>query len=276
MERPASPIIQEFHLHKLNVCAERLLWHQRLGHVSDKYLYHAHEHIDGVPSFKHTEPVLDQCPTCLPSKLKKRPPSHATTRKATIPWQGLSIDFAFTGQQSKDSSREASYKDINGETCYILIADHATTTLDGTPRISKAAPLTWLQNWLTQHAPKVAHKYVYLDQGGELYRNPKIHALFQRFGYQVFPTGANSSHQNGPVERAHQTLGNAIRSLLTGSNLDAKFWPNAFYYHLRIKNALPQAGQSQSPHEMLHGTKPNFNDLRTFGCRVWVRPPGQR
>jgi hypothetical protein len=91
----------------------------------------------------------------------------------------------------------------------------------------------------------------------------------------VFPTGADSSHQNGPVERAHQTLGNAIRSLLTGSNLDAKFWPYTFYYHLQIKNALPQKGQQQLPHELIHGTKPNFSGLRTFGCRVWVRPPGQ-
>jgi hypothetical protein len=93
------------------------------------------------------------------------------------------------------------YTGLKGETCYILITDHAATTLDGAPRISKAAPLVWLNDWLLQHAPTtVPNKYVYLDQGGKLYRNPKNCSLFQRFGYQVYPTGVDSSHQNGPVE----------------------------------------------------------------------------
>jgi hypothetical protein len=82
-------------------------------------------------------------------------------------------------------------------------------------------------------------EYVYLDQGGELYNNKKVGALFQCFGYAIYPTGADSSHQNGPVERAHQTIGNALRTMLIGSNLDAHFWPYAFHAYLRIKNALP-------------------------------------
>ena len=38
---------------------ERLLWHQRLGHPSDYYLYTAHKYIDGVPKFKHNDPILE-------------------------------------------------------------------------------------------------------------------------------------------------------------------------------------------------------------------------
>ena len=30
---------------------EKLLWHQRLGHPRDEYLYNAHKFIDGVPKF---------------------------------------------------------------------------------------------------------------------------------------------------------------------------------------------------------------------------------
>jgi hypothetical protein len=272
---PASPI-QEFRLHKLYSRAERLLWHQRLGHPSDGYLYAAHKHIDGVPSFKRADPILDSCPTCIAAKLKKSSPGHHSTRKATIPWQGISVDFAFTGQRSKNKTRATSYRGLNGETCYILLADHATSTLAGTPRISKGAPLNWLDNWLKQHAPNIPGQYVYLDQGGELYNNQKVRALFQRHGYAIRPTGADSSHQNGPVERAHQTIGNALRTMLIGANLDARFWPYAFHAYLRIKNALPFKDQSSSPDLLRTNVKPDFTALRTFGCRVWVRPPGLR
>jgi hypothetical protein len=142
----SSSVVLEFRIHKLHTRAERLLWHQRLGHPSDSYLYNAHQHIKGVPRFAHQDSVLDQCPTCIETKMKKRDTSAtASTRSATTPWQGLSIDFAFTGQRSKNKARADTYKGINGKSCYILIADHATSQLDGAPQISKGAPLSWLQ-----------------------------------------------------------------------------------------------------------------------------------
>jgi hypothetical protein len=116
-----------------------------------------------------------------------------------------------------------------------------------------------------------------MDQGGELFNNPKIRSLFKEFGYDIRPTGADSSHKNGSVERAHQTIGDALRTLLHGAHLDARFWPYAFFYFLRIKNALPGKDGSASSFEKLHdGLQPNLTGLRTFGCRVWVRPPGKR
>ena len=64
--------------------------------------------------------------------------------------------------------------------------------------------------------------------------------------YNVFPTSADSSHQNGPVERAHRTVGDTVRALLTGANLDIKFWPYAFYHMLQISNSLPERGTDES------------------------------
>jgi hypothetical protein len=267
----------EFDIFRLSARAERLLWHQRLSHAGDDVLYNAHKHITGVPKFAHRDPVLEQCPTCLAAKLRKQAAGHNTTRRATVPFQGLSIDFAFTGQESKNKTRGVDYKGINGETCYLLISDHATTALEGSPRISKGAPISWLHQWLRRRSPNVQDKYVYLDQGGELYRNPRIRKLFRSFGYEVFPTGADASHQNAPVERANQSIGEGIRSLLTGSNLPAKFWPYAFHFYLRTKNANPTRGRDLSAYEQLHsGKQEDFSRFRTFGCRVWVRPPGKR
>jgi len=144
------------------------------------------------------------------------------------------------------------------------------------PRISKASPINWLRHFLTQNTPKCDNKYIHLDQGGELYNDSDVKNLIHTFGYVIFPTGADASHQNGPVERAHRTLGDTMRALLTGANLDIKFWPYAFYHALRLSNALPHKGETMSPTEKATSRKENFTTLRTFGCRVWVRPPRGR
>ncbi|KAG7369949.1 GAG-pre-integrase domain containing protein [Nitzschia inconspicua] len=55
-------------IHSIKAATERMLWHQRLGHPSDHYLYNAHKYIDGVPNFKHHDPILERCPTCIKQK----------------------------------------------------------------------------------------------------------------------------------------------------------------------------------------------------------------
>ena len=251
---------------------EKLLWHQRLGHPCDEYLYNAHKYIDGVPKFSRSASVLDSCSTCIQSKQTKEPAGHNTTKTATIPFQGLSIDFAFSGTKSKNEQRRLDYEGLNGETCYVLIADHATGVKVGETRLSKAPPLIWLRNFLINHSPNCKDKYVFMDQGGELYHSPDVRNIFRQYGYELRPTGTDNSRQNGPVERAHRTIGNMIRSLLHGAALDMKFWPYAFYHSLRIMNAIPESGRDKSPTELAYGLKDNFHKLKTFGCRVWVRP----
>ena len=115
-----------------------------------------------------------------------------------------------------------------------------------------------------------------MDQGGELYRNPKVKQLFEEFDYDVRPTGADASNQNGPVERGHRTVANAVRSMLIGANLDVKFWPYALHHLIKIDNTIPSRDQNASPLQLCGEPQPDFQRLRTFGCRVWVRPPGRR
>ncbi|KAG7374842.1 reverse transcriptase RNA-dependent DNA polymerase [Nitzschia inconspicua] len=280
------PEFRDFPFHKyithatsvmaIRATAERLLWHQRLGHPSDHYLYHAHEHTTGVPRCRHFDPILEQCPTCIRAKQTKESAGTHSTRTATQPFQGLSIDFSFAGVRSKDMERKKDFTGLNGETCWILVTDHFIRAVFGDTRVSKASPIEWLRSFLRQHSPQCPGKYVYLDQGGELYANPAVRALFEEFGYAVRPTGADASNQNGPVERAHLTVANALRAMLLGAGLDPRFWPYAFHHFLRITNATPSRDQVNSPFELLSGDKEDFTGFRTFGCRVWVRPPGRR
>jgi len=71
-------------------------------------------------------------------------------------------------------------------------------------------------------------------------------------------------------------VANAIRALLLGANLPIKFWPHAFHFWLRINNSMASRDQLVSANYITAGKKDDLLALRTFGCRAWVRPPGQR
>ena len=118
-------------------------------------------------------------------------------------------------------------------------------------------------------------KYVFMDQGGELYSNPVILNVFTNHHYEVHPNGTDSSHQNGPVELAHCVIGDHVRALLTGANLDIKFWSYEFFHHLRIQNAMVMNGQNSSRIFQATGKEENFSGFRTFGGRTWIHPPSK-
>ena len=90
-------IMESTPIQALKAETEKLLWHQQLGHPHDDYLMTAHKFIDGVPQFSSRSNILDNCPTCIRSKMSKSTQPKGTTKKATQPHQGLSIDFAFSG-----------------------------------------------------------------------------------------------------------------------------------------------------------------------------------
>ena len=57
-----------------------------------------------------------------------------------------------------------------------------------------------------------------MDQGGELYKKPKVRKIVKKRGFAVYPTGTDASHQNGPVERAHRTVAKGMHLFLLGSS----------------------------------------------------------
>jgi len=87
---------------------------------------------DGVPEIRLCkDSALDSYPVCLAANMKSRNRGDGETRNATEPRQGLSLDFLFAGQHSKNATnpeqmRINDYMGVHGETCYLLLCDHAT------------------------------------------------------------------------------------------------------------------------------------------------------
>jgi hypothetical protein len=260
----------------LSRSALRLLWHQRLGHVNFRRLADMHRHSKGIPSFAIPDSATENCSVCLASKLRKTPRGHATTMKATQCMQGLGVNFAFMVQRSRDPKRFENLVGLNGETCYVLLTDHFSGRLFGRAFATKAPPVDWLDQWLASNSPSCPDKYVRMDGGSELGKCREIHETFNNFGYQVQLTGPDSSHQNGPGERPHQTIGDARRAMLTGADLRPNFWPYVFYHYIRLYNFMPHGNCTTSPLVICGCTLPDLSKLRTFGCRVHVRPTTAR
>jgi hypothetical protein len=97
-----------------------------------------------------------------------------------------------------------------------------------------------------------------------------------RHGYEVELTSAEASHQNGTVERNHCSIGNMIRSVLIGSNMEKTLWPFALYHSFFIMNRIDHEGKNAPPITLCSGTRCSLAGRRTFGCRVYVKLPRDR
>jgi len=60
---------------------------------------------NGVPEIVGSkDSALDSCPVCLAANMKSRNRGDGETRTVTEPGQGLSLDFSFAGQHSKNAT----------------------------------------------------------------------------------------------------------------------------------------------------------------------------
>jgi hypothetical protein len=142
------------------------------------------------------------------------------------------MDFGFIFQRSKNIERYESFQGINGETVYLIVADHCTDVIWGIATSGKAPPIAWMNRWFAQYKPhSVPFHYTVMDEGGEMANNPDLLGLLDKHGYDISPTAPDSSFQNSPGERPHQDSGTSLRAMLHGASLPNKFWHFSFYYH---------------------------------------------
>ena len=132
-----DPVTRQRAIHTLNTSTlptnalyirkqtEQILWHQRLGHPCNEYLYNANHAIKGVPLFKSNTLILDTCPTCIRATQTKArtqlpisgqvtstsKPTMRSTMKAQHPHQWLLINFSFSGMNASNTSATMTMKE---------------------------------------------------------------------------------------------------------------------------------------------------------------------
>ena len=245
------------------------LWHYRLGHVGHSTMTNIHKHVTGVPSLKMKNPFF-KCQYCFPNITKKMKGYSLHKNEATAPFQRLQMDFGFV-QVKLDEHNNKLVRSRQGFGSYLLIVDEYTRFIWVFPTKSKSPPFDIIDQFLTQYKRSSGMRRVRTDLGKELARSKLVRATIAKHGYILEQTAPNSSFQNSKVERPHRTLGNMMRSMLKGANLDKSFWADALLHAVYLKNRLPHQAIGMTPYERMMRRKPDLSHLRIFGTKVIVK-----
>ena len=122
-----------------------------------------------------------------------------------------------------------------------MIQDQSTKMAHANVQTSTAPPAEFIDKFSQTCAlVECQNEFVTVDQGGELCGSQQIQKVFQKCGHAVFPTTPDASRQNS-VEHCHQTIANALRTMLIGANSPAEFWHCCLPHLVHALNFLPSA-----------------------------------
>ena len=134
-------------------------------------------------------PGLEQCETCIMArtKMRGRNQSTDTTRRVILPCVGISLDFGFICQKSKNADREEEVTRDESNGACLLLYDHKTPYLSGIATTNKVVPIKWMRSWLSNNAPNsniYNDMYVRMDLG-ECGNKGEVRTLWREYGYTI-------------------------------------------------------------------------------------------
>ncbi|CAA7043751.1 unnamed protein product [Microthlaspi erraticum] len=126
----------------------------------------------------------------------------------------------------------------------------------------------WKKMVETQSERKV--KKLRTDNGLE-FCNIKFDQFCKSEGVVRHKTCTYTPQQNGIAERLNRTLMNKIRSMLSESGLEQKFWAEAASTAVYLTNRTPSSAiEFDIPEERWTSAVPSLESLRRFGCIAYV------
>jgi transposase InsO family protein len=104
------------------------------------------------------------------------------------------------------------------------------------------------------------------DNGRE-YDTAAMRHFFSTQGTTFRLTCPYTSEQNGKAERILRTINDCIRTLLLHGASPLSYWAEALNTVTYLINRRPcRATGPVTPHHLLLGVPPRYDELRTFGC----------
>jgi len=179
------------------------------------------------------------------------------TRKGEL----LHIDFSFWNEAS-----------IRVFSRLLSIIDGTTCMLWNFPTASKRVPLEILEFFfgaLSKENIRVLG--VRVDKDGALANNTEFSDFLLARSIPLESTGGYASFLNGKIERPHRMIANMVRAMLLNSGLPNNLWCYASETAADIYRYTHYSPIDMTPYESWYGTKPHINNLRVWGCYVYVR-----
>ena len=203
------------------------------------------------------------CKPCLLAKAKRKPiPSSRTGERSTKLGELVYSDV--WGPATTRTVGHAEY--------YVIFVDDANRWISIDLMRKKSEVFANYKNyeaWLkTQFGVDI--KTFQSDKGGEytsaeFSQHTKSKGTIHRFSVH------DVHGQNGVPERAHYTLLNGVRALLSASGLPASLWGEALKHMVWIRNRSPaKALDGMTPFEAVYGRKPTLKGAREWGSPCLV------
>ena len=128
--------------------------------------------------------------------------------------------------------------------------------------------VSWKKMVETQSERKIKKLLTY--NGLELC-NLQFNSFCKEEGMIRHRTCTYTSQQNGVAERLNRKIMNKVRSMLSESGFEVRFWAEAATTTVYLINrSMSSAIQMEIPEERWTLVLPSFKDLRRFGCLVFV------
>lgn len=253
VERPIDKIFQE----EVKLSAE--LWHRRYGHQNLVTLNKMknEELVDGL---EFTTKNMSKCENCVIGKaVKESFTSHQEIKTKDV-LELIHMDLC--GPIQEPSLAGSKY-------IYLLVDDYSRKlfvyflkTKDETFSKFKI-----FKNEI-ENQTKRKIKRIRSDNGGE-FTNRVFKNFLQEHGIIHEETAPYTPQENGIAERNNRTIIQMVRCMLNDAKLPIKYWAEAAYYAVYLKNRTYTRKVGMTPEEKFTGKKPDVKHLKIFGSLVY-------
>ncbi|WVY97098.1 hypothetical protein V8G54_029249 [Vigna mungo] len=235
------------------------LWHQRLGHMSEKGMRIMHSK-GKLPSLQSIE--FDMCEDCILGKQKR-------------------VSFQRSGRIPKKERLELVHSDVWGPTTVSSIGGkrYFVTFIDDHSRKvwtyflkNKSEVFEAFKIWkaMVENETGLKIKRLRSDNGGE-YEDIRFKNFCYEHGIRMKRTVPGTPQHNGVAERMNRTLTKRARSLRLQSGLPKQFWAEAVNTATYLINRGPSVPlEHKIPEEVWSGKEIKLSHLKIFDCVTYV------
>ena len=237
---------------------ETLLWHYRLGHISEKRIKILQEaNLLGL----HDCDMIDTCEPCLIGKMTKKPFKKKGVRSKVL----LELIHSDVCGPMSTSARDGfryfiTFTDDCSRYGYVYLMKNKSESFEKFKEIKNE-----VENQLGKRI-----KALRTDHGGE-YLSNEFGTYLKECGIVPQLTPPVTPQWNGISERRNRTLLDMVRSMMCQTDLPLYFWGYALQTAAYTLNNVPSKSVEKTPYELWTGKVPDLNFLKIWGCEAYVR-----
>ncbi|CAH9139773.1 unnamed protein product [Cuscuta epithymum] len=239
-----------------------ILWHNRLGHMSNKGLDILHK--NGHFGSDKLSPI-EFCESCVLGKQHR-----VSFPISTFPNQSKCVDIL--EYLHADVWGPSSVPTQGGNQYFLSIIDDYSRKVWVLLMKQKSEVFEKFKNWKIMIENQTGKKIKALrtDNGLE-FCNKQMNDLCATWGIKRHKSVPYTPQQNGVAERMNRSLLERVRAMLATSGLSKKFWGetlNTAAYLINRSPSVPLGGKC--PESVFTGKKLDLTNLRVFGCAGYV------